>query len=184
MPNLPLAVGRENRGGFEGSRRRAACPACSPTPDILTLTATGGTSTPPNNFDDIAGGIARLRTGPALASPDLLLLHPDTWANIRTQTDTLGLQAAPRVVRCPGRGPPSVGQGVRRCGHVARSSPDVARGGHGMSARRICQALNATHPAAPSPCATALNPGVDRIELGRLLPEATAHVVVVRSRTA
>jgi hypothetical protein len=77
-----------------------------------------------------------LRTGPALASPDLLLLHPDTWANIRTQKDTLGLQAAPRVVRCPGRGPPSVGQGVRRCGHVARSAPDVARGGHGMSPRR------------------------------------------------
>ena len=57
---------------------------------ILTLAATGTVATPPNNFDDIAGGIAKLRTGPALANPDLLLLHPNTWANIRTQKDTLG----------------------------------------------------------------------------------------------
>ena len=57
---------------------------------ILTLAATGSTATPPNSFDDIAGAIALLRTGPALASPDLVLLHPDTWANIRTQKDTLG----------------------------------------------------------------------------------------------
>ena len=57
---------------------------------ILTLVGTGTAATPPNHFDDIAGGIAKLRTGPALANPDLLLLHPNTWANIRTQKDTLG----------------------------------------------------------------------------------------------
>jgi HK97 family phage major capsid protein len=60
------------------------------TSGILTLTATGSTATPPNNWDDIAAGIAALRTGPALATPDLLCLHPDSWADIRTQKDTLG----------------------------------------------------------------------------------------------
>jgi HK97 family phage major capsid protein len=53
--------------------------------NILTFAASGTTGTNPNNFDDIAGAIATLRTGPALAEPDLLLLHPDTWASIRTQ---------------------------------------------------------------------------------------------------
>ena len=56
------------------------------TAGILTFTATGTTE----NFTDIAGAIATLRTGPALAKPDLLLLHPDTWANIRTQKDQYG----------------------------------------------------------------------------------------------
>jgi HK97 family phage major capsid protein len=57
------------------------------TPGILTLAATGitTTTTNPNNFDDIAGAIAKLRTGPALCEPNLLLLHPNTWASIRTQ---------------------------------------------------------------------------------------------------
>jgi HK97 family phage major capsid protein len=60
------------------------------TSGILTFAATGTTASPPNNFDDIAGAIAALRTGPALAEPDLILMHPNTWANIRTQKDTLG----------------------------------------------------------------------------------------------
>ncbi len=32
----------------------------------------------------------RLRTGAALATPDLLCVHPDTWAAIRVEKDTLG----------------------------------------------------------------------------------------------
>jgi HK97 family phage major capsid protein len=60
------------------------------TTGILTFTATGTTASPPNNFDDVAGAIAALRTGPALAEPDLLLLHPDTFASIRTQKDLYG----------------------------------------------------------------------------------------------
>jgi Phage capsid family len=60
------------------------------TPGILTLAATGGASTPVNHWDDIAGAIAALRTGPALATPNLLLLHPDTWAALRVEKDTLG----------------------------------------------------------------------------------------------
>ena len=57
---------------------------------ILTLAATGGTAIPPNNWDDLAAAIAKLRTGSALASPDLLCVHPDTSANIRVQKDSLG----------------------------------------------------------------------------------------------
>jgi HK97 family phage major capsid protein len=57
--------------------------------NILTFAATGhGTNA--ENFTDIAGAIATLRTGPALAEPDLLLLHPDTWANLRAQQDLYG----------------------------------------------------------------------------------------------
>jgi HK97 family phage major capsid protein len=56
------------------------------TTGILTFTAVGTTE----NFTDIAGAIATLRTGPALATPDLLLLHPNTWANLRTQKDSYG----------------------------------------------------------------------------------------------
>jgi hypothetical protein len=56
---------------------------------ILTFTATG---VGPNNehFTDIAGAISTLRTGPALATPDLLLLHPNTWASLRTEQDQMG----------------------------------------------------------------------------------------------
>jgi len=56
---------------------------------ILTFAATGFG---PNNehFTDIAGAIATLRTGPALAEPDLLLLHPNTWASLRTEQDQMG----------------------------------------------------------------------------------------------
>jgi hypothetical protein len=54
--------------------------------NILKFVATGTTEF----FTDLAGAIAALRTGPALAAPDLLLLHPDTWASIRTAKDQYG----------------------------------------------------------------------------------------------
>jgi HK97 family phage major capsid protein len=57
---------------------------------ILTLTAQGGTSTPVNHWDDLSAGIAALRTGPSLAVPDLVAMHPDTWANIRVEKDSMG----------------------------------------------------------------------------------------------
>jgi HK97 family phage major capsid protein len=60
------------------------------TAGILTLAGTGGTATPVNHWDDLAGAIAKLRTGPALATPDLLCVHPNTWAALRTEKDTLG----------------------------------------------------------------------------------------------
>jgi Phage capsid family len=36
---------------------------------------------------DPAGAIARLRTRPALAEPDLVLMNPNTWASVRTAKD-------------------------------------------------------------------------------------------------
>jgi HK97 family phage major capsid protein len=54
--------------------------------NVLSFTATGTTE----NFTDIAGGIAQLRSGPALAEPDLILMNPNTWAAIRTQKDQYG----------------------------------------------------------------------------------------------
>jgi hypothetical protein len=50
------------------------------------FTATGTVE----HFTDLAGAIATLRTGPALAVPDLPLLHPNTFAALRTEQDTMG----------------------------------------------------------------------------------------------
>jgi len=75
---------------FNVSRKRLPQNSLTKTAGILTLAGTGGAATPPNSWDDIATGIARLRTGVALATPDLLLVHPDSWAAIRTEKDTLG----------------------------------------------------------------------------------------------
>jgi HK97 family phage major capsid protein len=81
LENQQLVYGDPTSGGLSG---------LTTTAGILTYTATGTTASPPNNFDDISAAIAAVRTGPALGTPDLLLLHPDTWAAVRTQKDTLG----------------------------------------------------------------------------------------------
>jgi HK97 family phage major capsid protein len=81
LENNQLVYGNPASGGLNGM---------TTTTGILSLAATGTTTSPPNNWDDIAGGIALLRTGPALAEPDLCLLHPDTWTAIRTQKDLYG----------------------------------------------------------------------------------------------
>jgi HK97 family phage major capsid protein len=81
LENTQVVYGDPAAGGLNG---------LTTTAGILTLAATGGAATPPNNWDDVAGAIALLRTGPALASPDLLCLHPDTWTAIRVQKDSLG----------------------------------------------------------------------------------------------
>ena len=66
----------------------------------------------------------------------------------------------------PWAGSPSVGQGVRRCGHVARSAPEAARGGpwHVRSTNSARHSAPPT-PAPPSPCATAPNPTGDRTSI-------------------
>ena len=76
LENYQLVYGDPTAGGLNGM---------TTTSGILTYAAIGTTLNPPNNFDDIAGAIAALRTGPALAEPNWLLLHPNTWASIRTQ---------------------------------------------------------------------------------------------------
>jgi HK97 family phage major capsid protein len=84
---LKQVIDLENSQLVYGTGGTTELAGMTTTTGILTLAATGTTASPPNNWDDIAGGIALLRTGPALAEPDLLLLHPDTWTAIRTQKD-------------------------------------------------------------------------------------------------
>jgi HK97 family phage major capsid protein len=76
----------ENAQLWGGDPAAGGLNSLTKTAGILTLTATGTTE----NFTDLAAAIARLRTGPALAEPDLALMHPDTWATIRTQKDSYG----------------------------------------------------------------------------------------------
>ena len=83
---LKRVIDVENQQLVYGTGGTTQLSGMTTTTGILTFAATGTTLTPqPNNFDDIAGAIAALRTGPALAEPDLLLLNPNTWASIRTQ---------------------------------------------------------------------------------------------------
>ncbi len=56
---------------------------------ILTLDASTIT-TQPGPWDALEVGIELLRSGPALAEPDLCLMHPSTWSTIRRTTNTLG----------------------------------------------------------------------------------------------
>ena len=59
------------------------------TAGILTHTAI--TPTPPaTTFDDIEIAISKLKTGPSLATADLLIMNPLSWSNIRRQKDADG----------------------------------------------------------------------------------------------
>jgi HK97 family phage major capsid protein len=56
-----------------------------------TLTHVAGqASTGFTPIDDVEIAIAQLRAGPALADPDLFIIHPDTWSALRRIKDTLG----------------------------------------------------------------------------------------------
>jgi HK97 family phage major capsid protein len=76
LENKQLVYGNPATGGLNGMTTQAG---------ILTRTASATVV-----FDDFAGAIADLRTGPALCEPDLCLLHPNTWANVRTIKDLYG----------------------------------------------------------------------------------------------
>ena len=102
-----------------------------------------------DHWDDVAGAIAGLRTGPALATPNLLCVHPATWAAIRTE-GLMGryLAAQPDPHRRPGhawgprgRDPPlqpapcsngAVASSVRRRGQIA-----AHRKSRGQRSRRM-----------------------------------------------
>jgi HK97 family phage major capsid protein len=84
VENLNLLSGPGGAGQIEGLIN---------TSGVLTHTSIAGTGTTPTNFtalDDIEIAIAQLRTGPALASPDLLVLHPDSWSALRRTKDAYG----------------------------------------------------------------------------------------------
>lgn len=57
------------------------------TSGILTHTVANGTT---NTLDDVEQSIAALRSGPALAEADLLVLHPNTWSAMRRTKDSYG----------------------------------------------------------------------------------------------
>ena len=75
---LKRVVDLENQQLVYGTGGTTQLSGLTTTAGILTYPAVGTQE----NFTDIATAIAALRTGPALAEPDLLLLlHPDTWAH-------------------------------------------------------------------------------------------------------
>jgi HK97 family phage major capsid protein len=57
------------------------------TSGILTHAVANGTT---NTLDDVEQSIATLRSGPALAEADLLVLHPNTWSAMRRTKDSYG----------------------------------------------------------------------------------------------
>jgi HK97 family phage major capsid protein len=60
------------------------------TPGILTHDASTDTGTNVTALDSIEIAINELRIGPALATPDLLILNPSTWSAMRRVKNTLG----------------------------------------------------------------------------------------------
>jgi HK97 family phage major capsid protein len=60
------------------------------TPGILTHDVSADTGTNVTTWDSLEKCIAELRTGPALATPDLLVLHPEDWSSIRRIKDAYG----------------------------------------------------------------------------------------------
>ena len=70
------------------------------TPGILEYDASvdvgGSGSTLLSAFDSFEKSIAMMRVGPALATPDVIVIHPDTWSAIRRIKDDFGrFQAQP-----------------------------------------------------------------------------------------
>ncbi|VBA47916.1 phage major capsid protein [Mycobacterium attenuatum] len=59
------------------------------TSGVLTHECSSGT-TPFTPLDEIEIAISELRTGPALARPNLLVLHPDSWSAVRRTKDSYG----------------------------------------------------------------------------------------------
>ena len=76
------------------------------TSGILTHAVVAGGAT---HFDDIEQSIAILRTGPALAEPDLFVTNPATWSAIRREKN---LQGAYYAQTDPTSGEPDTAWGV------------------------------------------------------------------------
>jgi HK97 family phage major capsid protein len=79
-------VDLENAQLWGGDPAAGGLNSLTKTAGILTFTATGTTEW----YTDLSGAIAHLRTGAALAEPDLILLHPNTFASVRTAKDQYG----------------------------------------------------------------------------------------------
>lgn len=80
----------ENAQLLSGTGTSGNIPGFFATSGILTHDASADTGTNVTALDSIEMSIAALRTGPALADANLLVLHPNTWAAIRRIKDTMG----------------------------------------------------------------------------------------------
>jgi HK97 family phage major capsid protein len=58
------------------------------TSGILVHDAAGDTGTGETKLDSVEKAITNLRTGPALATADLLVLHPTDWSDMRRTKDS------------------------------------------------------------------------------------------------
>ncbi|MBY0388960.1 MAG: phage major capsid protein [Mycobacterium pseudokansasii] len=85
----------ENAQLLTGSGTGANITGFTSVSGILTHVAGAGT-TPLSALDDIELSIATMRTGDALAEPDIFVVHPTTWSAIRRSKDLYGrYQVAP-----------------------------------------------------------------------------------------
>lgn len=74
---LKVVVDAENQQLYAGTgEANGQVNGLTTNANILAMTATGTTE----NFTDLAGAIATMRAGPALATANLCLFHPDTCA--------------------------------------------------------------------------------------------------------
>lgn len=82
-------IDQENLAFLAGGGGAGAVEGLLNTSGVLTHVAGAGT-TPLSPLDDVELAIAQLRTGPALANPDLFVVHPDTWSALRRTKDNYG----------------------------------------------------------------------------------------------
>jgi HK97 family phage major capsid protein len=92
-------VDLENRELLLGGLVEPGSPPTTPVAGLVGLYATSGilvhdctadSGTNVTALDSVEKAIAQLRTGPALAEADLLVLHPSTWSALRRTKSTIG----------------------------------------------------------------------------------------------
>ena len=87
---MKVVVDAENQQLFRGAGEAVGeVNGIASATGVLTLDAST-ISTQPGPWDAIEAGIEALRSGPALAEPDLMLTTPATWSLIRRTTNTYG----------------------------------------------------------------------------------------------
>lgn len=85
---LPLqVVDVENQQLLYGTGADGQIQGLYHTPSILTHNCSGHSAT--EYLDDIEESIEQLRSGPALAEPDLFVISPSTWSALRRTKDDL-----------------------------------------------------------------------------------------------
>lgn len=73
----------ENRQLINGAGGTGTIQGFLSQPGILQHDASADTGTGVTALDSFEIGIAAMRQGPALAEPNLVIMHPVTWSNLR-----------------------------------------------------------------------------------------------------